>query len=94
MLFIFLLAAFVALIVYWKFRRNNRISRLPPGPPPLPVIGNLHQLDLRDADKQFLQWTEKYGDVFTIYMPEPYVIINDYAVSQDNSRSPPRKFVF
>uniref|UniRef100_A0A8C6YM87 Cytochrome P450 2W1-like n=1 Tax=Nothoprocta perdicaria TaxID=30464 RepID=A0A8C6YM87_NOTPE len=41
---------------------------LPPGPFPLPVIGNLHLLDIRRQDKSLMKISEKYGPVFTIHL--------------------------
>ncbi|NXA38555.1 CP2W1 protein, partial [Eudromia elegans] len=41
---------------------------LPPGPFPLPVIGNLHLLDIRRQDKSLMKISEKYGPVFTVHL--------------------------
>ncbi|GMT29248.1 hypothetical protein PFISCL1PPCAC_20545, partial [Pristionchus fissidentatus] len=56
---------------------------LPPGPPPLPLIGNFHQFDV-DLDKKFFEWKKKYGKVFTIWMPHPTVVITDHKLLQDH----------
>uniref|UniRef100_A0A3P9C4Y9 Uncharacterized protein n=1 Tax=Maylandia zebra TaxID=106582 RepID=A0A3P9C4Y9_9CICH len=48
----------------------------PPGPRPLPVLGNLLQLDLKGPYKTLL---EKYGSVFTVYLgPNKVVILAGY----------------
>jgi cytochrome P450 len=39
-----LVVSLVALLVAWSFFVKGRKRRLPPGPFPLPIIGNLHQL--------------------------------------------------
>lgn len=71
----------------------NLIVGLPPGPPPLPLLGNVHQFDV-DMDKvwvisfistgyqfqNFFEWKKKYGKIFTIWMPHPVVVITDYKV--------------
>nr|AUX14893.1 cytochrome p450 CYP2K47 [Kryptolebias marmoratus] len=40
----------------------------PPGPRPLPLLGNLLQLDFKRPDKTFVELSKKYGSVFTFYM--------------------------
>ena len=58
-------------------------SGLPPGPTPLPVIGNLHQL-AGMVHKKVNALGNKYGDVWTLYMgPEPLIILHNYAVFKD-----------
>lgn len=43
---------------YWK-RRN-----LPPGPAPLPIVGNMLTLAKYDSPEDaFIQWRKDYGDV-------------------------------
>uniref|UniRef100_A0A3B3E0M1 Uncharacterized protein n=1 Tax=Oryzias melastigma TaxID=30732 RepID=A0A3B3E0M1_ORYME len=55
-----ILVALTAVLLWLLNLRNNRKHRLPPGPPALPLIGNLLQL------KKNLSQT--YGPVMTIYM--------------------------
>ncbi|XP_030576818.1 cytochrome P450 2K1-like [Archocentrus centrarchus] len=51
----------------------------PPGPPPLPVIGNLLQLDLRRIHAVLLELSKKYGSIFTIYLgPKKVVVLAGY----------------
>ncbi|KAI1707807.1 cytochrome p450 domain-containing protein [Ditylenchus destructor] len=59
---------------YWK-RRN-----LPPGPTPLPILGNVHTIArLKPGYDAFLQWQKQYGPVYTFWMAEqPVVAITDY----------------
>ncbi|KAH7718334.1 Protein CYP-33D3 [Aphelenchoides avenae] len=60
---------------YWK-RRN-----LPPGPTPLPFIGNM--LTLAKAgnwEDAFVQWKKQYGAMYTYWLAElPVVAVNDYS---------------
>ncbi|GMS97964.1 hypothetical protein PENTCL1PPCAC_20139, partial [Pristionchus entomophagus] len=60
----------------------NRIRGLPPGPPPLPLLGNA--LSLGDAmDQTMLRWSKQYGPVFTVWMPGPVVVIADHNTMQE-----------
>lgn len=48
----------------------------PPGPRPLPLLGNLLQIDLKKPYKTLLELSKKYGSVFTVYFgPEKVVVL-------------------
>nr|XP_033789156.1 cytochrome P450 2G1-like isoform X2 [Geotrypetes seraphini] len=44
-----------------------RCTRLPPGPTPFPIVGNLFQLKSRNIIQSLTKLYKKYGPVFTIY---------------------------
>ncbi|XP_030074571.1 cytochrome P450 2F2 isoform X1 [Microcaecilia unicolor] len=74
-LFIFI-TTYLALM-YWKMLKQK--SQLPPGPIPLPFIGNLMQLSTKDIVKSLMKLHEKYGSVYTIYMgPQPSLVLCGY----------------
>nr|AAA40424.1 testosterone 16-alpha-hydroxylase [Mus musculus] len=51
-------------------------GHLPPGPHPLPLLGNLLQMDRGGLLKCFIQLQEKHGDVFTVHLgPRPVVVL-------------------
>ncbi|KAK2855891.1 hypothetical protein Q5P01_004626 [Channa striata] len=51
----------------------------PPGPRPLPVLGNLLQLDLKRPFITLLKLSKKYGSVFTVYLgPQKVVVLAGY----------------
>ncbi|KAF8367708.1 hypothetical protein PRIPAC_85537 [Pristionchus pacificus] len=60
----------------------NRTRGLPPGPPPLPLLGNALSLG-EPMDHTFLKWSKQYGPVFTVWMPGPVVVIADHQTLQD-----------
>lgn len=80
MLSLLVAGALVALALFlflasWKRRDPN----LPPGPPPWPFIGNLHQLDKNEPHATLMQLREIYGDVFTVYLgAQPAVVLCGY----------------
>lgn len=68
---LFLLAIAVAHTIY-KPRR-----RLPPGPKPLPLIGNAHQFPLKHPWETFAKWRKEYGDVvYANVLGKPILVLN------------------
>ncbi|XP_026174580.1 cytochrome P450 2K1-like [Mastacembelus armatus] len=54
-------------------------ERDPPGPKPLPLLGNLLQLDLKRPYNTLLKFSKKYGSVFTVYLgPQKVVVLAGY----------------
>ncbi|CAL8302347.1 unnamed protein product, partial [Gadus morhua 'NCC'] len=51
----------------------------PPGPRGLPLLGNLLQLDLNRPHNTLIEFSKKYGSVFTVYFgPEKAVVLAGY----------------
>ncbi|EFR00675.1 hypothetical protein MGYG_03680 [Nannizzia gypsea CBS 118893] len=51
---------------YFAARFFGHRLPLPPGPPSLPVIGNLHQIPKNFRWKTYKEWHDKYGPVVTV----------------------------
>lgn len=49
-------------------------SKLPPGPPGLPIIGNMHQIP-RNPWKQFKEWHKIYGPIFWLKVGQMTIIL-------------------
>ncbi|XP_068106776.1 cytochrome P450 2B4-like [Hyperolius riggenbachi] len=70
---------FCGLLCFLSFKLFWRNGKLPPGPTPLPVIGNILQLGGGNMTTSLLKLREKYGDVFTVYMgSRPIVVVTGY----------------
>nr|XP_043905949.1 cytochrome P450 2K1-like [Solea senegalensis] len=70
-------AVFLLLLLYVVSRSfsSERSSNEPPGPRPLPLLGNLLQLDLKRPYKTLCELSEKYGSVFTVYLGTDKVVV-------------------
>ncbi|KAM3916071.1 cytochrome P450 2W1-like [Leptodactylus fuscus] len=65
-----ILGTFLLLLFLLHFLTRTKKSpyNFPPGPAPLPLIGNLHLLDMKRQDLSLLKLSEKYGPIFTIHL--------------------------
>ncbi|KAM4695579.1 cytochrome P450 2G1-like [Rhinophrynus dorsalis] len=75
-----ILCVFISCIfIFSTWDTMYRKRNLPPGPTPLPLIGNLLQLDRNDMVKSLIKLWKQYGPVYTIYFgPRPTVVICGY----------------
>ncbi|XP_060929193.1 cytochrome P450 2J6-like [Limanda limanda] len=57
--------------------KSRRPKNFPPGPPALPVLGNLLHLNLENPLKDYDRLRKKYGDVYSLFLgPKPAVFLN------------------
>ncbi|XP_078240733.1 cytochrome P450 2C18-like [Pogona vitticeps] len=64
--------------------RTQGKGRLPPGPTPLPLVGNILQLKTNFLSKALQQLSEKYGPVFTVHFGRsPVVVLHGYDVIKE-----------
>ncbi|XP_042246083.1 cytochrome P450 2K1-like [Thunnus maccoyii] len=78
-----LLGALVVLLLIYLISSSSFSSqedrKEPPGPKPLPLLGNLLQLDLKKPFHTLLKLSKKYGSVFTVYLgPKKVVVLAGY----------------
>ncbi|XP_003943230.1 cytochrome P450 2G1 isoform X4 [Saimiri boliviensis] len=73
-MFLELLLSCLLIFIAWK--RMNKGGKLPPGPTPIPFLGNLLQVRTHATFQSLMKLREKYGPVFTVYMgPRPVVVL-------------------
>nr|DAA05332.1 TPA_exp: cytochrome P450 CYP2C44 [Mus musculus] len=72
----------LSLLSVWTKMRTG--GRLPPGPTPLPIIGNILQLDLKDIPASLSKLAKEYGPVYTLYFGSwPTVVLHGYDVVKE-----------
>ncbi|XP_077144290.1 cytochrome P450 2B4-like [Ranitomeya variabilis] len=68
-----LLGFFLLALLWWK---KSHPKGLPPGPAPLPLLGNILQMDFSNLVKGLKKFSEEYGPVYTIYIgATPAVVV-------------------
>ncbi|XP_036295134.1 cytochrome P450 2E1 [Pipistrellus kuhlii] len=70
-----LLVWVTALLCTFLWKQVYSIRKLPPGPFPLPIVGNLFQLELSDVPKSFTRLAERLGQVFTLHLGSNRVVV-------------------
>ena len=81
MLPLFILAPLVAgvsFLLYAFVFVGRREKSLPPGPPTLPIIGNLHQIPTQGSYLKFTEWAKQYGGIFSLKLgPGTAIVLTD-----------------
>ncbi|XP_027263213.1 cytochrome P450 2C26 isoform X3 [Cricetulus griseus] len=73
---VFILSCLVLLSLW---RQRSERGKLPPGPTPLPLIGNFLQIDVKDISRSLTNLSKVYGPMFTLYMGmKPTVVLHGY----------------
>ncbi|OWY46857.1 cytochrome P450 [Alternaria alternata] len=72
----------LAILYVWLRRRQD--SNLPPGPPRLPILGNLHQAPKEAVWVTYQKWVEQYGPlVYLNFAGTNVILIGDHEVAKD-----------
>eukprot|EP00079_Xenopus_tropicalis_P025867 XP_012819466.1 PREDICTED: uncharacterized protein LOC100036663 isoform X1 [Xenopus tropicalis] len=81
-----LLAVALCLIVANTLYRQKRDSykNFPPGPKPLPIIGNIHNINLKRPYLTYLELWKKYGPIFSVQIgSQKMVVLCGYETVKD-----------
>uniref|UniRef100_A0A8C4RDP9 Cytochrome P450 2B19-like n=1 Tax=Erpetoichthys calabaricus TaxID=27687 RepID=A0A8C4RDP9_ERPCA len=72
-----ILAAIVLGLLFFSFSKRDtiRYSNMPPGPTPLPIIGNLLQMNGGRPHLSFLKMSKTYGPVMTVHLGQQPVVV-------------------
>ncbi|NXH92767.1 CP2CK protein, partial [Edolisoma coerulescens] len=66
----------------WKGRSGK--GKMPPGPAPLPILGNLLQVKPNNLAKTLKKLSEEYGPVFTVHLgSDPVVVLHGHDVVKE-----------
>lgn len=68
--------------LYRLSKVGRRPPGCPPGPPTLPILGNIHLIPKEKAYLQFQKWAEEYGPVYSVILGTKVMIVlsSDQAV--------------
>ena len=80
-----LVVAVVSLVVV-TMMRSKKPQNLPPGPNPLPLLGNTLDIVpfMPDVHLGFVKLAKQYGDIFTLYLQgDRIVVINTSAIARE-----------
>ncbi|CAK7225230.1 hypothetical protein SEUCBS140593_005832 [Sporothrix eucalyptigena] len=69
------IAGLVLLAVAKLSQIGRRPSDFPPGPPTLPLLGNLHLMPTKNPHLQFQKWAQEYGPVYSLMLGTKTMIV-------------------
>ncbi|KAH6972758.1 putative cytochrome P450 oxidoreductase [Ilyonectria sp. MPI-CAGE-AT-0026] len=70
-----LAATFFIYGIYRLLQVGKRDPRLPPGPPTLPILGNMLDIPTTGLGKKFMEWQAEYGKVFSLKVGPGNIIV-------------------
>ncbi|KAF1949794.1 cytochrome P450 [Byssothecium circinans] len=68
-------SAILVLALYRLSRVGRRSPGLPPGPPTLPILGNLHLMPKEKGHLQFQKWAKEYGPIYSLILGTKVMIV-------------------
>uniref|UniRef100_A0A8C8DYB2 Uncharacterized protein n=1 Tax=Oryzias sinensis TaxID=183150 RepID=A0A8C8DYB2_9TELE len=83
-MFVSLILLWLCLCILFFQLKPRRPKNFPPGPPVLPMLGNLLHLSLDNPLKDFDRLRNSYGNVYSLFLgPKPAVIINGFKAMKE-----------
>ncbi|XP_074978745.1 cytochrome P450 2G1 isoform X2 [Caretta caretta] len=70
-----LAAGILCLALLWEWKRQQQSRKFPPGPIPLPLLGNALQLSRGDLFTSLMALRDEYGPVFTVLLGPRRVVV-------------------
>uniref|UniRef100_A0A0W0GBY3 Putative cytochrome P450 n=1 Tax=Moniliophthora roreri TaxID=221103 RepID=A0A0W0GBY3_MONRR len=70
----------VAIVLCWLLlskllKVGRREATLPPGPPTIPILGNLHVFPKHSVQWKFTEWARKYGEIYSLKLGSKTAIV-------------------
>ncbi|GAU26886.1 hypothetical protein TSUD_02890 [Trifolium subterraneum] len=89
-----LLPIFILFIIHiHKTKSTKRTSSIPPGPKPLPIIGNLHQIDPSSPPHSLWQLSKHYGPIMSLHLGNiPTIVVSSARMAKEVLKTHDLKF--
>ncbi|KAL8220003.1 UNVERIFIED_CONTAM: hypothetical protein K2H54_037615, partial [Gekko kuhli] len=82
--FTILLAMAFSCLLFLIFSSKKKFRSLPPGPTPLPFVGNMLQVDVKELIKSLRELSKTYGPMYTFHLgSRPCVVLSGYQVLKE-----------
>ncbi|XP_058562525.1 cytochrome P450 2A13-like [Neofelis nebulosa] len=75
LLLVALFTCLTMMVLMSAWRQRKLWGKLPPGPTPLPLIGNYLQLNTKQLSDSFMKISERYGPVFTVHLGPRRIVV-------------------
>uniref|UniRef100_A0A8C4L5F4 Cytochrome P450 n=1 Tax=Equus asinus TaxID=9793 RepID=A0A8C4L5F4_EQUAS len=93
LLLVALLACLVLMVFMSVWRQREVWGKLPPGPTPLPFIGNYLQLDTEQICDSLMKISKRYGPVCMVHLgPQRVVVLRGYEAVKEALRDQAEEF--
>ncbi|NXF39136.1 CP2CL protein, partial [Nyctibius bracteatus] len=79
-----LLVCIACLLSFASWKRRSGKGKMPPGPAPFPIVGNVLQVKPKNLAKTLQKLSKEYGSVFTVHLgSEPVVVLHGHDVVKE-----------
>ncbi|RUP31298.1 cytochrome P450, partial [Jimgerdemannia flammicorona] len=88
-----LATAAIALLSYWRSFSKKQSKEIFPGPPGIPILGNLLQINPNYFPLQLEQWSWEYGPIFKVKMPGvEWIVLSDPDIINQQLKERPNRY--